>query len=222
MDNSKIFLSSNLKHLRLLNGKTQEEVGEICNKTNTAVSNWEKGIREPDALDLSALSSYFNISIDDLMLKDLRFDNGKIIEISSDTIQIPVLGTIKAGLAIEAQEDILEYIDIPKDWIKGGKNYYALKISGDSMYPKYQEKDIVIFEQTNDYTIANKKDVAVMVNGFDATFKNITIAESGITLVPLNLNNSDNYQPTFYSNEQIENLPVKIIGIAREKRTRID
>lgn len=222
MDNSKIFLSSNLKHLRILNGKTQEEVGEICNKTNTAVSNWEKGIREPDALDLSALSSYFNISIDDLMLKDLRFDNAEFISTTSDTIQIPVLGTIKAGIAIEAQEDILEYIDIPKDWIKGGKNYYALKISGDSMYPKYQEKDIVIFEQTNDYTIANKKDVAVMVNGFDATFKNITIAESGITLVPLNLNNSDNYQPTFYSNEQIENLPVRIIGIAREKRTRID
>jgi len=222
VDNPKIFLASNLKHLRILNGKTQEDVGEICNKTNTAVSNWEKGIREPDAVDLSALSNYFKISIDDLMLKDLRFDNGKMIELVSDTIQIPVLGTIKAGIAIEAQQDIIDYIDIPRDWTKGNKNYYALKISGDSMSPKYQEKDIVIFEQTNDYTIANKKDCAVMVNGFDATFKNITITESGITLVPLNLNNSDNYQPTFYSNEQIESLPVKIVGIAREKRTKID
>jgi len=145
-----------------------------------------------------------------------------MIELVSDTIQIPVLGTIKAGIAIEAQQDIIDYIDIPRDWTKGNKNYYALKISGDSMSPKYQEKDIVIFEQTNDYTIANKKDCAVMVNGFDATFKNITITESGITLVPLNLNNSDNYQPTFYSNEQIESLPVKIVGIAREKRTKID
>lgn len=72
MDNSKIYLPSNIKYLRLLNKKTQEEIGQICNKTNTAVSNWEKGIREPDALDLSALSSYFNVSIDDLMLKDLR------------------------------------------------------------------------------------------------------------------------------------------------------
>ena len=77
MDNEKIFLASNIKYLRTINGKTQEEVGEICNKTNTAVSNWEKGIREPDAVDLSALSNYFNISIDDLMLKDLRFNNNR-------------------------------------------------------------------------------------------------------------------------------------------------
>lgn len=221
MDDNKIFLASNLKYLRILNKKTQEEVGEICNKTNTAVSNWEKGIREPDAVDLFTLSNYFNISIDDLMIKDLRFDNAEVIDISSDTIQIPVLGTIKAGIAIEAQEDIIEYVDIPKEWTKGNKQYYGLQISGDSMFPKYQEKDIVIFLQTNDYESANKKDCAVMVNGFDATFKNITITDGGITLVPLNINNSDNYQPTFYSKEQIEQLPVKIIGIAVEKRTRL-
>lgn len=221
MNENKIFLSSNIKYLRILNKKTQEEVGEICNKTNTAVSNWEKGIREPDAVDLSALSNYFNISIDDLMLKDLRFDNAEIVDISSDTIQIPVLGTIKAGVAIEAQEDIIEYVDIPKEWTKGNKQYYGLQISGDSMFPKYQEKDIVIFLQTNDYQNANKKDCAIMVNGFDATFKNITITETGISLVPLNINNSDNYQPTFYNKEQIEQLPVKIIGVAVEKRTRL-
>lgn len=159
--------------------------------------------------------------INDLFISEITFDNAKILSTTSDTIQIPVLGTIKAGVAIEAQEDIIEYIDIPKSWLKGGKSFYGLKISGDSMCPKYDENDIVIFEQTNDYTFANKKDCAVMVNGFDATFKNVTINENGITLVPLNLNNSDNYQPTFYNNEQIEKLPIKIIGIAREKRTKI-
>ena len=89
------------------------------------------------------------------------------------------------------------------------------------MYPKYSENDIVIFEHTEDYILANNKDCAVMVNGFDATFKNVTITENGITLVPFNLNNSDGYKPTFYSKEQITELPVRIVGIAREKRTRL-
>ncbi len=75
MDNSKIYLASNLKYLRILNKKTQEEVATICNKKNTTISNWEKGIREPDAVDLSILSSFFNVAIDDLMLKDLRIEN---------------------------------------------------------------------------------------------------------------------------------------------------
>lgn len=216
------YFNTNLKHLRVAAGLTQEDLGKRMDKDYSTIGKWENGTRSPIMEDVLKVSELFNIELTDLLLKDLRFDNAEFVDISSDTVQIPVLGTIKAGIAIEAQQDILEYIDIPKNWIKGGKTFYGLKISGDSMYPKYQEKDIVIFEHTNDYTIANKKDVAVMVNGFDATFKNITITESGITLVPLNLNNSDNYQPTFYSNEQIENLPVKIVGIAREKRTKID
>lgn len=159
--------------------------------------------------------------INNRFLSSVSFDNATMVDLNSDTIQIPVLGTIKAGIAIEAQQDILEYIDIPKNWLKGGKSFYGLKISGDSMFPKYNEKDIVIFEHTEDYTIANNKDCAVMVNGFDATFKNVTINDNGITLVPLNLNNSDGYKPTFYSKDKIESLPVKIIGIAREKRSRL-
>lgn len=193
---------------------------------STVVSILDRGINNSNISNVMKMCKELKISVDKLVDENkivsiLQFDNAKISDILSDTIQIPVLGTIKAGTAIEAQQDIIEYIDIPKEWTKGNKNFYGLQINGDSMYPKYEEKDIVIFEQTEDYGIANKKDCAVMVNGYDATFKNVTISEDGITLVPLNLNNSDNYQPTFYNKEQIEKLPVKIVGIAREKRTRL-
>lgn len=185
----------------------------------------KRGIDNSNVSNVIKMCKALNISIDKSLehqeLMSLDFDNGTLIDVDCETIQIPVLGTIKAGIAIEAQENILEYVDIPKDWVKGGKTFYGLKISGDSMFPKYNESDIVIFEHTEDYILAQNKDCAVMVNGFDATFKNVTITEMGITLVPLNLNNSDNYQPTFYSKEQIATLPVKIVGIAREKRTRL-
>lgn len=155
-------------------------------------------------------------------LKSLKFDNGEIIDLEEETtIQIPVLGVIKAGIPVEAQQDILEYIDIPKSWLSGGKSFYGLKISGDSMFPKYSENDIVIFEKSNGIDLSfNKKDCAVMVNGYDATFKNVTINDNGISLVPLNLNNTEGYQPTFYTKEQIESLPVNVIGVVKEKRTR--
>ena len=214
------YVGEQIKHYRTQKNITQQELGEYLNTTSQTISRYESGILEANQDVLFKLAEYFKVSINDFF-PPLNFDNAEIVPITNDTVQIPVLGTIKAGLPIEAQEDILEYIEIPKQWTKGGKSFYGLKISGDSMFPKYSEKDIVIFEQTNDYSIANNKDCAVMVNGFDATFKNVTISESGITLVPLNLNNQDNYLPTFYSKEQIESLPVKIIGIAREKRTRI-
>ena len=215
------YFSKNLKYIREEKNISKTKLGELVGVNQSTIGRWETEEIKPSIDNVEEVAKALNIPLPDMLIKDLQFDNAEFTDISSDTIQIPVLGTIKAGIEIEAQQDIIEYIDIPKEWTKGNKKYYGLQISGDSMFPKYQEKDIVIFEQTNDYTIANKKDCAVMVNGFDATFKNITISESGITLVPLNLNNSDNYQPTFYNKEQIEKLPVKIIGIAREKRTRL-
>lgn len=200
---------------------------KLCNDLKvpaTTLSDWLNAKKYPRIDNLERLARYFHIKKSDLTenkYKTLNYDNAEYVDINFNTVKIPVLGTIKAGIPIEAQEDILEYIDIPKEWISGNKSFYGLKVSGDSMYPKYLTDDIVIFEQINDYSIANKKDCAVMVNGFDATFKNVTISETGITLVPLNLNNQDNYQPTFYNKEQVEQLPVKIIGIAREKRTRL-
>lgn len=161
--------------------------------------------------------------INNKFLSNIDFDNGTYMKpiIGDDNmIQIPVLGTIKAGIPIEAQQEILEYIEIPKTWIRGGKQFYGLKISGDSMFPKYQENDIVVFEDSRNYDIesAKNKDCAVMVNGDDATFKKVLLSDDGITLVPYN---TGAYDISMYSKTDIINKPVIIIGIAREKRTRV-
>ena len=74
MSVDRLYLSTNIKYLRTINGKTQNDLAILCGKKNTAISNWEKGIREPDALDLAVIADFFNVSIDDLMLKDLRIE----------------------------------------------------------------------------------------------------------------------------------------------------
>lgn len=73
MDDNTLYLASNIKYLRTTMGKTQQDLAKICNKSNTAISNWEKGIREPDAIDLAKISDFFKVSLDLLFLKDLRF-----------------------------------------------------------------------------------------------------------------------------------------------------
>ena len=183
---------------------------------NSNVSNVLKMCK---ALDISVDKSIENNDL----VSNLNFDNGtymKPIIDDENMVQIPVLGVIKAGIPIEAQQNILEYIEIPKRWLRGGKQFYGLKISGDSMVPKYQENDIVVFEDSRTYDpeLANNKDCAVMVNGDDATFKKVLLNDSGITLVPYN---TGTYNIKMYTKEDIEKKPIKIIGIAREKRTRV-
>lgn len=186
MKKNDIYLASNIYHLRIINNKTQDDLTKVCGKINTAISNWEKGIREPDSVDFVNIANFFNVTLDDLMLKNLQIENVEYAELEINVIKIPVLGSIKAGIPIELQQDIKKYIEIPKNWTRGGKSFYELYISGDSLFPKYENKDIVVFEQTDDYQIANGKDCAVMVNGDDATFKKVFLDNVGITLQPYN------------------------------------
>ena len=215
------FLNNNVKFLRTAKNISQQKLADEIGVDRSTVSRIENGEIETTIDNAVRIADVLNVSLNDLVSKDLSFDNGEIIELPKRIVKIPVYGTIKAGTPIDTQQDILEYVDIPEEWAKGGKRYYGLKISGDSMMPKYQDNDIVIFQYTEDMIESNGKDCAVMVNGFDATFKNVRLNTAGIQLIPLNINNADGYEPTFYDSEQIQSLPVKIVGIAREKRTRL-
>ncbi len=217
------YFSTNLKYLREQKGLSQNKLGNMIGVNQTTIARWEDDNRVPTIDNAIDVANALNVPLPDLLGKDLRFDNVTYIKpiIEDDNmVQIPVLGTIKAGIPIEAQQDILEYIEIPKTWLKGNKQFYGLKISGDSMFPKYQEDDIVVFEDSRNYDMhyAMNKDCAVMINGYDATFKKVLLSEEGITLVPYN---TGAYDIKMYSKEDIKNKPIRIIGIAREKRTRV-
>lgn len=129
-------------------------------------------------------------------------------------VKIPVLGLIPAGVPIEAVEDIIGYEEIPSSHLSGGDKYFALQLKGNSMYPEYHSGDVVILKQQN--TCNTNEDCAVMINGGDATFKRVVRQKNGIMLKPLN----PAYDTLFYTNEEIEQLPVRIIGVFKELRRR--
>ena len=211
------YFNSNLPFIRKKKGISQTELAEKIGVDQSTISLWEKGM-DTTVDNAIKVAEVLNVSIPEFLGKDLRFDNANIIDVNSDIVKIPVYGTIKAGIPIESQTDIIDYVDIPKSWTKGDKKFYGLKISGDSMFPKYQDKDIVIFEKTDDTTLYNGKDCAVMINGTESTFKKVLINDQGIVLQAYNMA----YGIKMYSKEDVINKPIKIVGIAREKRTIID
>lgn len=209
--------ATNLKHLRIQSGMTQEELAKKMGKDYSTIGKWELGQRSPIMTDVIKIADIFQVSLEKLIGSSMIYDNAEVVDMDSDIVKIPVYGTIKAGIPIESQSDIIDYIDIPREWTRGDKKFYALKISGDSMFPKYDEGDLVIFEQNDDKELYNGKDCAVMINGTESTFKKVLLNDQGIVLQPYNLA----YDIMMYSNEQIEQLPIKVVGIAREKRTRL-
>lgn len=112
-------------------------------------------------------------------------------------------------------EDVIDYEDISEEMLKGDREYFGLKVSGDSMMPKYLDGDVLIVQKTND--CESGQDCIVMVNGDDGTFKRVIKNKDGIILQPLN----PNYEIKFYSNDEIEKLPIKILGVVKEIRRTV-
>lgn len=72
MDN---FFAKNLAHIRQSGNMTQEQLAGKLFVTRQAVSKWERGETEPDIVTLCAISSLFDITVDDLLKKDCTQGN---------------------------------------------------------------------------------------------------------------------------------------------------
>jgi len=199
-----------IKELRKTLGLTQAELAEKVGVDKAAVSIWENIRFNPTLETATQLAHVLGCSTDYLL--GVSKDSEKPL-----SIKIPVLGTIPAGVPIEAIEDIIDYEEIPNKQAQAG-NYFGLKVRGDSMLPLIRDGDVVIVKQQE---TAETNDLAViLVNGFDATLKQIKKDKDngGIWIIPLN-ENSD-FRKVFYSSQDINNLPVRIIGKVVELRRK--
>ena len=195
-----------LKELRKSNSLTQQDVADSLQVGRTTYTKIENGIQEIDSETLSKLSRIFNVSTDFLLgnepLQNHKPKSGKI----------PVLGSIVANTPIEAVTEILDYEEIPEEMAQSGK-YFALKIKGNSMAPRICDGDVVI--ACKQEIVENNEIAVVLINGEDATIKEVQFSKTGITLVGWNVSE---YKPHFYPTDEIKSLPVKIIGKVVELR----
>lgn len=193
--------SDKLKELRQARGITQKQLAEWSGLGRSQISNYENGLRTPDWETQEILADFFNVRLDYLMDRD------------TPNTRIPVLGKVIAGIPLDAVEEIIDYEEIPIEMAKNGE-YFALQIKGDSMEPKFSAGDVVIVRKQED--VDNGDIAIVLVNGNEATVKKIRKFDGGINLIPTN----SNYDVITYTNAQIEQLPVRIIGKAVELRAK--
>ncbi len=203
-----------LKELRIKNGELQEDIGKIIGVSGRAIGNYETEKRRMSPEIVLKLAKHFGVTTDYLLGID---------DIEKSTI-VSVYGTIPAGIPMEMIENILDTEEIDANMLKGGKEYFGLRVKGNSMYPDYLDGDTIILEKVDD--CESGQDCVVMVNGNDGTFKKVIKdkVKQTIKLQPINtiLDNNGNflYEPITFTKEEIEKLPVKVIGRVVELRRK--
>ena len=187
---------------------------QFCKATGIPQSTWYSW-KQRDSIPTNRympnITNFLNVSAEHIISGEV--ENIQKLELDDEPIQIRVLGKVAAGVPIEAVEDVIGEETISKKMAETG-DYFGLRISGDSMEPTIHHGSIVIVRQQDD--VENGDIAIVIVNGEDATCKKIEKFENGIMLVPIN----KAYEEKFYANEEIEKLPVRIIGKVVESRTK--
>lgn len=208
-------LGEKLKKIRKDNGLSMDTLTERLNRNHglniskSMVSRWENDHASPVGTFVAAYAKEFDVDMNYLV----GIRDEAIVELSDNVVKIPVLGSVPAGVPVDAVENILEYIELDAATASRG-NFYALVIKGDSMLPDLRDQDIVIFRK-QDY-IESGEIAIVYVNGYEATCKKVIITETGVILQPIN----PAYPPQAFTYVEMENTPVRIVGKVFESRRR--
>ena len=171
-----------LKELRTQRHMLQKDVAQRLGIDRTTYAKYESGASEPNHETLLKLSELFDVSADYLLGRELSPN----VSPASHALRVPVLGVIQAGVPMDAIEDILDWEEVPASWGSGGREYFGLRVKGDSMYPRLFDGDKVLVLRTE--SVDSGKTAVVVFNGDEATVKRVEYreGEDWLDLVPAN------------------------------------
>lgn len=226
-------LGKYLRDIREQLGYSIYDVNKLCDISPSYLSLMENGKRKPSAIILKKIAPIYSLNYLDLYEKagyiDLINDEkyistdttpddiydqlkniGTMYVSNTTMVKIPILGVVKAGYDYLAQENWIGSVDVEKNIISDGSEYFALKVVGDSMSPVLIQDDIVVIKKQNDFE--NGDIVVAIVNGNEATIKKGKKTDSSITLQPLNTA----YDPLVFTYDEVKSIPVTIVGIVKQ------
>lgn len=212
--------------LLALNDVNVSDVVKATGVKYSTISNWKKRRNRLSPNNAQKIADFFHVSLDYLMTgkekKDLSDFYVSVKEkMEQDLLEghndfqarkrIPVFGRVAAGVPITAIKEILDWEDIDDSY---HGEFFGLKVVGDSMSPRICEGDVLIIRSQPD--VENGQIAIVQVNGDTATCKKVLKNEGGISLISLN----PMYEPMVFTKEQVEELPIAIIGRVIENRQK--
>lgn len=188
-------------------GLSLEQIAQSCGVGKSIVAKWERGdVKNIRRDNLAALADVLRVSPLVLMERE-EFIPNPVPNIPGiiplETTQIPLVGRIACGTPILAEQNIEEYVDLPKH-IKAD---FALTCEGDSMIEAgIKDGDVVYIRIQPE--VQNGQIAAVLVDGENATLKRFYFENGTVTLLAAN----QAYPPIIKSGSEVER--VKVLGLA--------
>ncbi len=134
-----------LRTLRKQKGITMKQLGAVVGVSESAISLYETGNRQPDNEQLKKFADYFGVTTDYLLE---RTDDPQGNQFPAEEMyHIPVIATVAAGFGQSINGTThQDYQLVPKSIVRGynKEDLFVFVVSGDSMSPKFLPGDHVL------------------------------------------------------------------------------
>lgn len=205
----KRIFSDNLNRFLSACNKSQKEVADAIGISPQTFNTWCQGIAMPRIGKLQLLADYFHIE------KSAFIDSPADISRthSQTNTSIAVFDRIPSGIPFHITGNVVGTEEISTDATITAE-FFGLQIHGDSMEPRFSEGDIVIARKQDD---AESGDIVIAsLRNEDAACRRLRKYHDGIELI----SNNPSYEPMFFSNEEIVDETVRILGRVVELRAK--
>ena len=205
-DNKEVF-ANHLKLYMKMKNRTQVDIANQLNVSQSTVSDWINGNKYPRIDRLQQLADYFGILKSDLSeIKTLEMRNA--VDVIGDNlyINVPVYQPLSCGTGMFVEDSIEEYISFTDRLLNPELEYFCQVANGDSMIEEsIHNGDLLVFEKTS--IIQNGQIGCFCVDDNMATCKKFYKDDVSaiITLQPAN----KNYAPIIVT---LETMNFHVVG----------
>lgn len=167
--------------LRKKNKITQDELANALKISKQSILNYETEKRQVPIDILAKIANFFKIPIEAFFSEE--FEDFKKIETEKDSVRIPIYSNASAGLGENAQEEPLDYLELPKVIAKNAD--FGSFVEGDSMEPKIYTDDLLLIRKLDSLEDGEIGVFYLNEKIFCKKFK-FNPLKKEITLIPLN------------------------------------
>lgn len=126
----------------------QTKLAQLINVSQPTVARWLTGAIEPTAENILKMANIFGCSVAEVRDAFAEIneyeDNLQGVPLNgNNTIQLPILADIPAGLPEFSDRDVEIFKDIPRDMFPGGADY-VIRCIGDSLAPRFAKGDFCV------------------------------------------------------------------------------
>ena len=190
----------------------QVDLVEKTKLDKTLINKYLSGVANAKQKKLAILAKALEVDEVWLMGYDTSMVNSTSTKLENNVVPINIFDGVVSDFNVLFPKNIIGTVDIEKSIINNGDNFFALKVKDDSMSPVFIENDIIVIKEQHDFE--NGDLVVAVINTNDITIKKVQKIDAGIVLQSFN----PHYAPLFFTHSDIENIPVKIIGIVKQLR----